>query len=99
MFYRRFGPASALEVERQNGVSQREYVVESPQFCPGASGASRHVGVSLSGGSCDGGIGGAGDIGDGIPGQLAVPRAVLSMQALGVDRQIGYLARVRRHLV
>jgi hypothetical protein len=34
IFYRRFGSDSALQVQRQNGVSEQEYVAESPQFCP-----------------------------------------------------------------
>lgn len=37
IFYRRFTPDSALQVERQNGLTQQEYVVASPAFCPGAT--------------------------------------------------------------
>ncbi len=37
VFYRRFASGSALQVERENGVTQQEYVVASPQFCPGSS--------------------------------------------------------------
>jgi hypothetical protein len=37
IFYRRFTSANALLVQRQNGIAQQEYVVESPQFCPGAA--------------------------------------------------------------
>jgi hypothetical protein len=40
VFYRRFTSASALQIERQNGISQQEYVVESPQFCPAAGTAT-----------------------------------------------------------
>jgi hypothetical protein len=35
VFYRRFTTNSAMQVQRQNGVTQQEYVVESPDFCPG----------------------------------------------------------------
>jgi hypothetical protein len=38
VFYRRFTATNALLVERQNGVTQQEYVVQSPQFCPGVTG-------------------------------------------------------------
>jgi hypothetical protein len=38
VFYRRFTTDSALQVERRNGVTQQQYVVESPQFCPTATG-------------------------------------------------------------
>ncbi|MDP9049686.1 MAG: carboxypeptidase regulatory-like domain-containing protein [Acidobacteriota bacterium] len=34
VFYKRFTADSALQVERQNGVTQEEYLVASPQFCP-----------------------------------------------------------------
>jgi hypothetical protein len=34
VFYQRFASESALEVARRNGVSQQEYVVASPEFCP-----------------------------------------------------------------
>ena len=34
VFYQRFTSQSALQVERQNGISQQEYVVASPDFCP-----------------------------------------------------------------
>jgi hypothetical protein len=35
LFYQRFGTATALKVARFDGKKQQEYVVESPQFCPG----------------------------------------------------------------
>ena len=38
VFYQRFASESALQVARQNGVSQQEYVVASPAFCPDATG-------------------------------------------------------------
>lgn len=34
IFYQRFGTATALKVARFDGTKQRQYVVESPQFCP-----------------------------------------------------------------
>jgi hypothetical protein len=34
IFYQRFASASALQVERQNGLSRQEYMVASPRFCP-----------------------------------------------------------------
>jgi hypothetical protein len=37
IFYRRFTTANALLVERQNGTTQQEYVVQSPQFCLGVT--------------------------------------------------------------
>jgi Carboxypeptidase regulatory-like domain len=37
IFYRRFAADSALQVARQNGVTQQEYMVTSPQFCPGVA--------------------------------------------------------------
>jgi hypothetical protein len=37
IFYRRFTADSALQVERENGVTQQEYFVTSPQFCPGVA--------------------------------------------------------------
>jgi hypothetical protein len=37
VFYRRFASDSALQVARQNGVTQQEYVVASPSFCPAIS--------------------------------------------------------------
>ena len=38
LFYQRFGSDSMLQAERQNGVTQQQYVVTSPQFCPVATG-------------------------------------------------------------
>jgi hypothetical protein len=40
VFYRRFTTDSVLHLERQNGVTQQEYVVVSPQFCPRTSGSA-----------------------------------------------------------
>lgn len=40
IFYRRFTADSALQVERQNGVTRQEYLVTSPQFCPVGTGAT-----------------------------------------------------------
>ena len=40
VFYRRFTMQPALQVARQNGVTQLEYVVQSPQFCPVIPGAA-----------------------------------------------------------
>lgn len=40
IFYHRFSPANALEVERLNGTTEQEYVVESPEFCPGTIAAN-----------------------------------------------------------
>jgi len=38
VFYRRFSSDSSLQAERQNGVTQQEYVVVSPPLCPEITG-------------------------------------------------------------
>jgi hypothetical protein len=40
IFYRRFTTDAGLLVNRQNGVLEQEYVVVSPQFCPGTQGTA-----------------------------------------------------------
>jgi hypothetical protein len=44
VFYQRFTSQSALQVARQNGLSQQEYVVPSPEFCPSAATGSPTTG-------------------------------------------------------
>jgi hypothetical protein len=41
VFYRRFGSGSALQVARENGALQQEYVVVAPPFCPGVTGVAK----------------------------------------------------------
>jgi hypothetical protein len=88
VFYRRFTTDSALQVQRQNGVTQQEYLVESPDFCPG-------VAVALAPG-CPG-VPGAGGLAA-QAGAAAIYSVSPSFHApyyigesLGLDRRLGHL--------
>jgi hypothetical protein len=43
IFYQRFSSESMLQVERQNGITQQQYVVASPQFCPASSNPGKNL--------------------------------------------------------
>jgi hypothetical protein len=87
VFYRRFTTDSVLQVQRQNGVTQQEYVVESPEFCPVATSSPTLSSPGVPGVSALATQAGATTIYSVSPGFHA-PYYI--GESLGLDRRLGH---------